>query len=674
MLANPLARLVLPACLVLLAAPVRAQFDLFKWTFEAGMSGSGSVSPDMMVIFGPDGSSCCFGAAASFKSIAPYDLVLVADYEVQNFDKAGPGADYLVAFDDRGMHYVSGQCHGCQLVLEVPAGSSFGFGVYSADSFFGGAVATLTHLVVQPAPQALDAVGTAAGGQFGAALATLSDVQGDGAPEIAVGAPGVAAEKGRVTVHDGANFAVLRTFDGAAAGDRFGAALAGVGDQDGDGFVDLLVGVPRSDVGSPNAGAVRLYSLATGLLVELPGSASADEFGRALADAGDLDGDGLHDLLVAAPRHDAAGADSGEVVVLAGGTHTLLATWDGAAAGDQFGSAVAGVGDLDGDAIPDVAIGAPLADVLATDSGRAQLYSGATRALLFELQPLACNGDVGDGFGSAIAGVGDVDGDGTPDVGVGVPRESCSGNISSGGLRVYSGADGHLLANVFGANNNGFLGSSLAGPGDADADGVPDLLVGAPGYQFPAETGSAQIVSGADVAVLLALAGSEPEDSFGAAVASAGDTDGDGRMDALIGAPAPNTAQPGAVRLVRPDFLWTDLGHALAGSGTPALQGEGLLAPATTIVFKLTGTAPGLPTALLGGTSPLDAPFKGGVLVPSPDIVLPGLLSGSPGLILHAGFPPGLPSGLELWFQMWLADPAGPKGFAATNALRAYVP
>ncbi|HEX5009794.1 MAG TPA: integrin alpha, partial [Planctomycetota bacterium] len=579
-------RLALLASLVLLAGPARAQFGQFTWTFSATGTGSGSVSPFAMIIHGPD-ASCCASSVASFMSVAPYDLVLVVDYDVENFDKAGPDYDYLVAFDDRGMQYVAGDCFGCQLVLEVSAGSSFGFGVFSADSFFGGAVATLTNLLVQPAPHGPGAAGTATGGQFGAALATLSDVQGDGAPEIAVGAPGVAAEKGRVTVHDGANFAVVRTFDGAAAGDRFGAALAGVGDQDGDGFVDLLVGAPRSDVGYPNGGAVRLYSLATGLLAELPGSASADEFGRALADAGDVDGDGLHDLLIDAPRHDGVGADSGQVVILAGGTYALLASWEGAAAGDQFGSAVAGVGDLDGDGVPDVAIGTPLADMLATNSGRAQLFSGATGALLHELAPLSCNGDTGDHFGSAVAGVGDVDGDGTPDVAVGVPGESCSGNGSSGALRVYSGADGQLLTNVFGANNEGFLGQSLAGPGDANVDGVPDLLVGSPGFQFPAQTGSALLLSGVDDGVLLGLAGSQFEDGFGSAVAAPGDTNGDGRMDALIGAPATFTGDLGTARLVQPDFLWTDVGHALAGAGTPELDGEGLLAPGTPFALAL---------------------------------------------------------------------------------------
>ena len=137
MLAPPTTRrLAVVAGLVLLAAPARAQFSQFSWTFSSDTSGFGTVTPDQMIIVGPDGSfsSSCQssgGSTASFQATAPYDLVLVADFDVENHDKGGNDYDLLVTIVDGRQQQVTGSCSGCQLVLEVPAGSTFGFGVYS---------------------------------------------------------------------------------------------------------------------------------------------------------------------------------------------------------------------------------------------------------------------------------------------------------------------------------------------------------------------------------------------------------------------------------------------------------------------------------------------------------------------------------------------------------------
>ncbi|HZM01176.1 MAG TPA: PKD domain-containing protein, partial [Planctomycetota bacterium] len=121
---------------------------------------------------------------------------------------------------------------------------------------------------------------------------------------------------------------------------------------------------------------------------------------------------------------------------------------------------------------------------------------------------------------------------------------------------------------------------------------------------------------------------------------------------------------------------WSDLGLGLAGlTGVPGLAGSGTLVASTPVGLHLSGARPGAAVVLVIGFSSLSAPFKGGTLVPSPDLLLTGLTSNSLGLLnLTATWPSGIPSGTQIWFQDWIADAAGPLGFSATNGLRATTP
>ncbi len=121
---------------------------------------------------------------------------------------------------------------------------------------------------------------------------------------------------------------------------------------------------------------------------------------------------------------------------------------------------------------------------------------------------------------------------------------------------------------------------------------------------------------------------------------------------------------------------WTDLGFALAGTaGPPALLGTGSLLGGTPVKLALMSARASAPVALILGLSQLGAPFKGGTLVPAPDVLILGLHTNPAGnLQLSSTWPSGLQSGLSLWFQEWITDPAGPAGFAASNALRAVTP
>jgi hypothetical protein len=120
---------------------------------------------------------------------------------------------------------------------------------------------------------------------------------------------------------------------------------------------------------------------------------------------------------------------------------------------------------------------------------------------------------------------------------------------------------------------------------------------------------------------------------------------------------------------------WSDLGSGLAGSaGTPSLVGIGPLQPGTSWTFSLVDCAPLAPAFLVLGATPLLAPFKGGVLVPEPASLAALTTSPSGRIILTGTWPAGVPAGLQLVLQYWIADPTGPAGFAASNGLIALVP
>lgn len=135
-----------------------------------------------------------------------------------------------------------------------------------------------------------------------------------------------------------------------------------------------------------------------------------------------------------------------------------------------------------------------------------------------------------------------------------------------------------------------------------------------------------------------------------------------------------NGMRPFAARLQ--NATWTDLGHSLAGvSGSPKLVGSGTLAAGSPVQLSLTGAAPVAPSALIVGTSQIDSLFQGGILVPSPNIVLTGLVTGAGGNIsIGTSWPIGIPSGVSFYFQSWIVDSGGPIGFAASNGLRAQTP
>jgi hypothetical protein len=216
--------------------------------------------------------------------------------------------------------------------------------------------------------------GTAAGDYFGRSVASAGDVNGDGFADLVVGAygadPGGRSLAGTASVFHGSATGVAaapaRLLEGAAAGDAFGSSVASAGDVNGDGFADLVVGADGADPGGRmQAGTASVFhGSATGVAAAparlLEGAAAGDNFGRSVASAGDVNGDGFADLVVGADGADPGGRIYAGTASVFHGSATGVAAaparlLEGAAAFDSFGMSVASAGDVNGDRCIDFA-------------------------------------------------------------------------------------------------------------------------------------------------------------------------------------------------------------------------------------------------------------------------------------------------------------------------------
>ncbi|KAA3607841.1 MAG: hypothetical protein DWQ01_12195 [Planctomycetota bacterium] len=392
--------------------------------------------------------------------------------------------------------------------------------------------------------------GPAQGDQFGTSVACPGDVDLDGVPDFLVGAPfhdagGINAGMARLI--SGASGELIVTFYGDFADDNFGRRVRGAGDVDNDGVPDLVIGAEQG--GNQNGGYVVAYSGADGTrIVTLHGASSNDHFGFAVDSVGDVNQDGFAELLVGAFGADDNGSNSGIARVYSGANGNILYGFWGLDAGDQMGRAVAGIGDLDGDGVGDFLLGVPFAG--ATDAGQVQVHSGATGNFLYRLD----GQESGEMFGSELTGLGDLDNDGFEDFAVGAPKSSLQG-IDSGRVAVYSGFAGALLFEFLGDAEGIEFGNSISGPGDLDGDGVPDVSISAP--RALNNRGYVRSFRGSDGIEIHTIGGPGiGGGQFGFSVAGAGDVNGDGLADLVVGSPFQGNRAPGAGNVQ----VWATLG------------------------------------------------------------------------------------------------------------------
>jgi hypothetical protein len=390
-------------------------------------------------------------------------------------------------------------------------------------------------------------------GVFGHGVTGAGDVDNDRHEDVIVTAwrEGGESQPGRVYVFSGYGGdlgyggQLLNTLQSPNPEIRgvFGSSASAVGDVNGDGHADIIVGT-EEDGGAWDAGTAYVFSGKDGGLLHAlhsPNPQIHGWFGQSVSGVGDVDGDSMPDVMVSAPYENGGGKGPGRVHLFSGDEGLLLTTLvsPNAEANGRF-SASTGAGDVNNDGYPDVVVGAIFEDGGAVDAGRAYVFSGNDGGLLYTLE--SPNPEYGGGFGGSVAAAGDVNSDGFPDLAVGAGRED-GGAVDAGRAYVFSGNGGTLLYTLESPNPeySGSFGTFLSGAGDVDADGYEDIIVAASNEDGGAlEAGRAYVFGGYGGDPLCTLESPNPErgGSFGrSAVSGVGDVDNDGYDDVIVGAP-----------------------------------------------------------------------------------------------------------------------------------------
>jgi hypothetical protein len=361
--------------------------------------------------------------------------------------------------------------------------------------------------------------GEAKGGQFGWIARRIGDVDGDKVEDWTTSAPTFSVDNqpaGRVYAYSGKRGKLLWKQTGTD-GEQLGIGIEGAGDTNADGVPDVIAGAPGS-------GYAYVYSGRDGkLLLKVGSGIAGDAFGRHVATVGDVNGDGHDDVVVGAPG---AKGGAGAAYVYSGKDGALLLTLTGTGASDAFGSTVGGHRDK---RHPFIMVGAPGAGARGT--GRVFVYEGLSSKPRFTFDSDETGGALGAMFVSVI---GDLNGDHTPDLFLSDWANQAKGR-STGRIYVYSGSDGKELLTLTGEAAGDGFGTSDSIAGDVDGDGSADVIVGAWQQASGAPSGGkCYLHSGKDGKLLRTYTCRTPGDTFGFDTANLGDIDGDGSIDFLI--------------------------------------------------------------------------------------------------------------------------------------------
>ncbi len=403
-------------------------------------------------------------------------------------------------------------------------------------------------------------LGTGERDQFGIEVAGAGDVNGDGFADVVIGAfQAGETDAGAAHVYFGGPEGFADSADWVyqhdGYRDNFGRAVRSAGDVNADGYDDIMVGAPTftNDPAEETLGSAYVfYGGPDGPSAEIDWTVTSpqfgDRFGRAVGGVGDVDGDGYDDILATGYFHDINHENEGGLIVYMGSDTgpSLRHDWTalGGVAGAGLGWAAGAAGDVNGDGYADVIGGAPKYDAGDGIEGQITVYYGSADGLPDAPSWSYLMGDSGSELGRSVASAGDVNGDGYDDVIAGARNaDDPSGVGKTGAALVFLGsADGLEETPVwvqYGDHSVAVYGNYVAGIGDINGDGFDDIAVGAPGAQ--SFTGQVHIylgsAEGPGQEAALVLEGPTHGGAFGFSVWGAGDTDGDGLDDLIVGAP-----------------------------------------------------------------------------------------------------------------------------------------
>jgi hypothetical protein len=411
--------------------------------------------------------------------------------------------------------------------------------------------------------------GAEGGDAFGWAVASGSDFNGDGTPDMAVSAPcawvgASAIRAGRVQVFSGKTGAVLLSLAGTDAEQEFGASLAWIPDFDADGRAELVIGsatfpAPKQGGGTIlGAGKVEVRSSKGGVLWTVFGATANASFGETLSVVADVTGDGKSEVAVGASGVQIGGLIRGAAYLLNGATGAQLARNDGLEEGDLWGSLVGAAGDVNGDGTADWLSATKVAELPEPLAGVEALVTTTTTTTTTTLPPRAGRLSVLSGkppygvlqtyfgastvdrLGRAAAAAGDTDGDDLGDLWIGSPGAEPSTFDDAGLIGLYS-ATGETIREITEPvpQQGAVFGTSLVVPGDLDGGDIDDIVAGAPNGRVSGKNlaGRVHAFAAEGGALLWTQSGTLAQERFGQSLASGFDYDGDHVPDLLVGAP-----------------------------------------------------------------------------------------------------------------------------------------
>ena len=378
--------------------------------------------------------------------------------------------------------------------------------------------------------------GLSVNSSFGMSVSSAGDVNGDGYDDIIVSAPEYSSGTGRAYIFYGGQFMNTIadvTLTGETTFNYFGRSVSSAGDVNGDGYSDVIVGANGYSSKTGRAyiyfGGAVMNNIAD---VIMTGEATLNFFGNSLSSAGDVNGDGYSDVIVSAYGYS---TNQGRVYIFFGGAamnNTADVVMTGGAANDHFGLSVSNAGDVNGDGYSDIITGTYLYSSL---TGRAYIYYGG--ASMDNIADVTMTGEgANNNFGFSVSSAGDVNGDGYSDVIAG----ACGYSSDKGRAYIfYGGASMNNVADITmtGEASGNLFGYSVSSAGDVNGDGYSDVISGACGYS--SDKGRAYVYFGGlsmNNSTDVTITGETSNDNFGWSVSNAGDVNGDGYSDVLVGA------------------------------------------------------------------------------------------------------------------------------------------